>query len=734
MANITSNMRKLAHAGVGLAGLAIALATAPAMAADNATTNAPAADQSSDGGLQEIVVTAQHRSENLLNVPISINAISGSALASGGIGDTTTLVDAVPSLNFTRSGPSGIFVIRGVGTPNGAAGEEGSTAVYVDDVYMPDLAQTVNNFNNIQRVEVLNGPQGTLFGRNATAGLIHIITQDPGDHTAFKGMAGFSNYDTFSGQAYLTTPLADNVGWDIAFTGQNQGKGFGYDPTIRKDVRTDDHWGLRSKLVIKPSANVKVTLAGDYYSTDDTTATYVWQFSPTQQASQNSNSSFPSGTHIRVWGTSAKMEAGLGFANLTSITSYRSLTNTSAFAADGLAIDLFHLSYHSISQSFQQEVRLASTTTEPLSWQVGAFYLHSIATNDQLQAGNLFAGIPASSYGPFAGVQVNAKGVTNSVSAFGESTYAITSTTHLTGGVRWTSDRRQEPESNYTTLSAPGSPLYPNNIVQTQANPDATFDQVTYRAALRQDVIRDVNVYASVNRGFKSGEFNLQSPADPPVKPETIMAYEAGAKAELFDHRLRLNLAIFHYDIDNYQIRSAVGSVSVLANAAKLKSDGIDINTEAAVTPQLHLTAAASWLKSRFSQYGGPGAIYSPTNYLGQIFDATGNQSALSPHFTLDAGGSYTVPLGNDSQLRLNANVTHKSGYFFEADNYLHQNAYTVGNASIEYQVNKQVAFEVWGKNLGNKLYNVEMTSLGFAQTALAAPPRTYGIDFKFDY
>ena len=196
--NLTRNSGFGLQHGVALAGMAMALASAaPAFASDAAADQAKSADS---GQLDEIVVTAQHRSENLRLVPISVNAVTADTLKNAGIANTSQLVQSVPSLNFTRSGPSGIFVIRGVATPNGAAGEEGSTAVYVDDVYMPDLASTVNNFNNIERIEVLNGPQGTLFGRNATGGLIRIITKDPStDRTVFNGEMGYGNYEIFSG-------------------------------------------------------------------------------------------------------------------------------------------------------------------------------------------------------------------------------------------------------------------------------------------------------------------------------------------------------------------------------------------------------------------------------------------------------------------------------------------------------------------------------------------------------
>ena len=703
-----------ARASVSGCAIAMAIASgalcAPAFAAD-------APPPSDSGQLQEIVVTAQHRSENLRQVPIAVTAVSGDALQTGGVPDTSTLVEVAPSVNFTRSGPAGIFVIRGVGTPNGGAGEEGSTAVYVDDVYMPDLPSTVNTFNNIERVEVLNGPQGTLFGRNATAGAIHIITKDPGTETAFKGQIGYGNYDTVSGQAYFTTPLSDKLGWDIAFTGQNQGKGFGYDSTLNTDVRATDYWGLRSKLVFKPGSGLKVTLGGDYYVSDDTTSVYLFPVvnRTPPQSSQNSPANYPSFTRPRSGGVSAKIEGDLGFANLTSITSWRKLALRSAFDVDGSALDLFHLSYYSTSEAFQQEVRLASKGSEPLSWQLGAFYMHGISTMDQTQGGAALRG---------ATIHIVAHGVTDSISGFGEATYALTPTTHLTGGVRWTSDHRNITGSHSDTLF--GSTVLAS---ATPTVPTATFDQVTYRAALRQDITQEINAYVSVNKGFKSGEFNLQSPGDAPVKPETIMAYEAGLKSDLFDRHLHLNLSAYHYDISNYQIRTTIGTHSELANAASVKVNGIDITAEAALTRQLHLTAGATWLRSWFSQFGDGVTNIAPTP--GGI--ATGYDTALAPHFTLDAGATYTVPIGNDGELRFTGNITHKSSYYFEVNPVLQQREYNVGNLSVEYDINKNFGIELWMKNVGNKNYNVEMlTAVG--QGALSAPPQTYGANLKVKF
>ena len=717
--------------------------------------------QSGKTGLEEVIVTAQRRAENLQQVPIAVSAVPADMLDDAGISSTLAITQMVPAVQFTRSGPSGLFFVRGVGTTNAAAGEEGSNAFYVDDVYLPDLGQTINNFNNIERVEVLKGPQGTLFGRNAFGGLVHVVTRDPGEEAVFKGKVSYGNYETANAQFYAGGPLTDTFGLDIAVTGQDQGEGWGKNFTRGTESKTEDYWGVRSKAVYQPSDGLKFTLSGDAYDVKDNTA-LAWRIADgflgtggfRSPGGQDTTSNDPALTHLKIWGASLKIEADLGFATLTSITATRENDNHSYFDTDGGPAPLIRIDYQSGSESFQQELRLASSGTDPLSWQLGAFYLNADASNESGFRGTAFLGVNN-------GQDILAELKTDSYAVFGEATWSITSSTHLTGGVRYTDDTRKFTGSVASVVAGvPGAPVsYPRPGLDPWTN-ELSYGETTYRVALRQDLSDDVNVYASFNHGFKAGSYSLQSPNTPPVEPMFIDAYEIGLKSELFDRSLRLNAAAFHYDISDYQVRSAATATagsSILLNAADVKVDGLDVEFEAAPFDQLSIYGGFTFLDSRYERFAPPqpapfsyprpatcnapgtavpGSVTGPaTGGLLTCFgDATGNETPVAPDFAASIGATYTAQVGEAGELRLSALYSYNSGYVFEPDELLKQGSFNVINASIEYRMNERWAVELWGRNLGDTEWHAQQASTGTGPFATLSAPLTYGVSFKMDY
>ena len=733
--------------GVARAALALGVTTA--------LTGLPAAVQAQDQatveqvGVGDIVVTAQRREENLQDVPISVTAISSDTLQSVNVTGTTGLGQVVPSVQVTSSGPSNIFFVRGVGNTSGNVGEEGANAFYVDGVYLGDLTSAGTKFNNIQRIEVLKGPQGTLFGRNSSGGLVNIITREPGDEANAQGRIGYGNFNTVQGQVYGALPLGENAAIDLALTGKNQAAGFGKNLATGKDVGLGWYWGARSKLVFRPGDATKIVLSGDYYKDHND---YVNGFYLTKGSVGTGGYRYPGDynlntldngyAHIQTYGGSLTIEHEFEFATLTSITAKRGVKVGSGFDADYANLRLVRAFVPSRIKTFQQELRLASASTRPFNWQLGVFYYNAKANVDGFRLTGLAFG------GLNNGTSTRAEMKTDSYAVFGEAGYDLTDTTHLTAGLRYTRDERSYV-GTVTTLQTGAVVAPPGQKLST--------GKVTYRIALRQDLTDQVNVYASYNRGFKSGIFAATgNPADPAVGPQTIDAFEIGLKSQLFDNLVRFNLAGFHYKIDDYQVRSSPApGLTRLFNAATVKVDGIEGELTIAPTDGLTLNFSATYLNSRFDSFpGAPFTYQSPALACGPrtstapsqttgpatgggincIGDASGKKTPLSPTFASAASISYRAKLGGDRELIFNALWNHSSRIYFEPDNRLSQDAYDVVNASIEFRPTPHWGIEAWAANLFDERYYQTGVGGTTGDHSELAPPRTYGVALKFDF
>lgn len=689
-------------------------------------------------GLEEIIVTAQRRQESLQDVPIAVVALTADALEQRGVVDTIALPEVVPSVKYTSSGPSGIFFIRGVGNTNAGLGEEGANAFYVDGVFMPDLFQSVLMFNNIDRVEVLKGPQGTLFGRNSSGGLVHVITREPGQDTEANIKVGYANYDKVTTQAYLGGGLADNLAADIAISTANQGDGWGKNLANGSDVGKGWHGGVRSKMVWTPTDTAKFTLAGDYMKLSSDTSN-LWRLAPgstgmgwppgldtVREPAPGSEfhveSNDPINTRLRVAGVSLTAEFDLEWATLTSITAARTLTNDSGIDVDAGPQPLLAITLDSETSSFQQEFRLASNETDPFSWQTGVFFLKSTAeltgteTTGLLLQGAMFSD--------------DVEQTIESVAVFGEVGYAFTPATHLTAGLRYTRDEI-DLDARRDTIMAPVGVV--SSVVRKDS---ATDEELTWRLALRHDLTDNINIYASYNRGFKSGLFTVMASPWQRVEPQTIDAFEIGMKSEWLDNRLRLNAAAFHYEIDDYQVRAVTGvGNSTLLNAAEVEVDGLEIEFEAVPLDGLSVFGSATWLDSEFAKFpNAPTYLPSPAGGgLEQTVDAKGNDTPLAPSFAGSFGASYSLPV-DTGELRVTGVYSYSGSYYFESDNRLKQPSYGIFNASLAWNPAPHWGIELWGRNLTDKRHYVQKTGQLTGDWAARAAPRTYGVNVSYTY
>ena len=707
-------------------------------------------------GVEDIVVTAQRRNERIQDVPIAITAVTAASAARQGITGTEGLGIAVPTLQFSRqTANGGAPFLRGVGSPSATAGQEAPVAVYVDDVYIGAPSATLFQFNNIESTEVLKGPQGTLFGRNATGGVVNVHTRRPSQEASADATAGFGSYDTYYGSAYLNTPLSPIAAFNFAVAGKDQTKGYGRSIARGDDIYKSKNWGARGQLALDPDPDTSILIAADYfYSRGDigqnvvlapgTLATgggtFVGRYSSLSDPSDFGE------TH--TWGLSAKVERKIGDYTVRSISAWRQSDVEFLLDSDGSlpgrpALISTHV-FNAFVDSFSQEFQVLSPQHNNFKWILGAFYYNSFAGYNPVET----SGAAFATQGGYSGVR--SKQDLNSYAGFGEASYEFLPSTKITAGLRYTSDQYRMEAIVYNGLSPvlPPSPF-------SQAE---TFSKLTYRAILDTKLAPDVLLYGSYSRGFKSGGYNLSTPtkvvgtATVPadvVRPEVLDAFELGLKSDLFDRMIRFNIAVYHYDYKNLQIgRVSNGRVQTV-NAAAARMRGIDIDYSFVPSSRFNLSGGVSVLDAKFTSFpNGPLYVPSPAtctptprttgpltggNTVCSV-DLAGNRTTRAPKLTFSSSATYTLPT-NSGDFSLNGTLYHNSGFFWEPDNRLRQPQHDLLNASLSWIApSKKYEMRVYGKNLLNEYYLAYASESTTRDSYSPEMPRNYGVELTVHY
>ncbi len=720
--------------------------------------------QQSVSVLEEIVVTAQKREENLQNVPIAVTAVSGDTLEKVGITDTFDLKAVAPSLNFsTAIGGLGLPRIRGVGSTGQGPGIENPVATYIDGVYIGSSIGALTSLGDIEQVAVLKGPQGTLFGRNATGGLIQITTRTPSHEFSGDLQATAGNYGTYGGSAYLTGGLSDSLAASVAFKYEDRQDGFGVNTKTGNDVLTQESYSGRAKLLWTPGDNTKVTLSGDVSHVESANPAF-------RPLTRNVRGNFASGgqrdTDADVdpamesdqYGGSLEIRYNFGNAELMSLTAYRNMELYVKFDPDGTTEDEwagvpnangfppfgagfghgYVIENDEFSKQFTQEIQLLSTGEGPFKWAVGAFYMDGEGSYEPaktftaaLTAGNPAFFVPAGSY-----TKLDVKQTLDSYAAFAQGTYSLSTATNLTTGVRYTSDKR-EVTGIRNDVSPTGVPFAvqqpPKGIVESYSD---TFPKTTWRLSLDHRFSPEVMGYASYNRGFRSaayvaGNIGLSTPVENKVlKPEVVDAYEVGLKSDLLDRRVRLNAAGYYYDQQNVQVMQIVSGVQNIYNADGAEIYGLDADLTAAVTNHFTLTTGVNFTHARYTNFTNA-VLSTPQASGGNLLttgDASGKKLQNVPDWTANLGASYAVPtaLGD---FTFTANYYHNDGWPADADNRVNQEAYDLLDGSVWWQSpNDRLSVSLWGKNLTDEFYFQQLGASNFADNGVQASPRTYGV------
>lgn len=696
---------------------------------------AAAPTDESAGQLQDIIVTAQRRSERLQDVPVAISVVTAETIAKMGITGTTALQQTTPGLDITQQGSGATPFLRGVGSPDGTAGSASSVGIYVDGVYMAAQSAELFAFNDIERIEVLKGPQGTLFGENTTGGAIQILTKDP-SHTPSADIGfGFANYRTYRGSLYATTGITDNVAIDVSAYANDSLDGWGHNLVSGNDAYRANDYGIRSKLLWTPDSATEVRLSADYsqarsglgISTMLVPGALSFDGVTTNHGFYNITSGLDPYLTQQFWGGNLNIQHDFDPFRLVSISAYREETTFYRFDYTGTPESIVHADDFNPQHDISQELQLQSLANSRFKWILGGFFLHSSGIRTDVYTG---AAYPPPDYYLQGDYQ------NTTYAGFGQATAEVYTDTRLTAGLRYTKDKRDATSFN-TIGTGP--------VFNALAPPDLTYSKVTYRVSLDHNWTPDVMTYASFNTGFKSGQFNLNGGLNfPPVLPENLKAYEVGLKSEFLDRRVRVNAAVFDYDYNDIQVSFLTSAGQQTLNAAAAKIKGIDGDITLVASPNLTFNGGASYLHGRYTNFpNAPAEFLNPvppdcvtggscggTTAIPGGVNGDGLHTIHTPTFSGFVGVNYNIET-SVGKFDVNGNFSYTDAYFVEVDNRLEQPAQRMLNASAGYTV-ASGAYEVrlWGKNLlAQEYYSFLFSATPFGDEGVAAPPRTYGID-----
>lgn len=742
------------------------------------TTNS----EKEEGGLDVIVVTAQKREQNLQDVPVSVTAIGSEALESQRITTFTDLTKAAPALTVsegTNSNNSTIF-LRGIGTNAFSISAEPSVLVVIDDVATVQQAQAFSGLADIERVEVLRGPQGTLFGKNAAAGVVNIVTKGASDTLTASAQVTQTTDDETRVESSLSGPIGEGgVGFRLnGFYGHRQGHIKNL--TNGKHYNGDESYGVRGKLELPVAPNLEIRLIGDYshQSQLGTARTYRqvsatniagflggYPLGPTLVGITPGRNNYrvrldtdPSSKSETV-SLIGKMALDLGGVELASITAYQDWKYNFDEDVDGTELKAPGATNPIVSQGgpfhakqFSQELRLSSQGGGPLNYLIGAYYANSDTTRSFKR-------------GPIAAfvAEWDAKAGNENIAGFAQFDYSLTDTTRISAGGRLA---HQTIDVRFSRLNPP---LTEGNCGITCTGSSGETS-TTGKISLQQDLADKVMAFASVSSGYKGQGYDVASGFTPakamaPVDSEHSTAYELGVKSRFLDNRVQLNVTGFWTDYRDYQAQAAVispsGAIQLgLNNVGKLRTKGVEVELAAKPIDRWLISGSAAYVDAKIREFPTAdcytGQVVEPTGpgchrvtsggASRNVQDLAGARLANAPRFKFNISTNYDIMLTDAFDGFIGLNYQHQSGVNFDLfqNPLTRQGAYGVFDANIGFKSSDpDRGFKVTGfvNNLFDKHYvsnlaDVRSTYNGIvlSQTLPRNSQRYFGIRVKYQY
>jgi iron complex outermembrane receptor protein len=710
--------------------------------------------------LEEVIVTAQKRSESLQDVPVAVNAFSADTIQEAGINNTADLAVMTPSLHTlnVQSPFTTKLQIRGIGTSQSDPALEPSVGVFVDGVFLGRSGLGMSDLTDIERIEVLQGPQGTLYGKNTNAGAISLFTKRP----SFEGYEGYveasaGNYDMSSLTLAATGPLSDTLAWRLS---GNIHQRDGYlENSGAADGNDADDWNIQGKLLWEPNDRLSMMLGGSHVDRDNTCCVPDATQGDAVQAElakeglpQDKNdprdykvaTSVDSEFALESDTLSLHIDYDMDWGSITSITAWNDYEYTQIVDQDRSQLDVIGGESEFFSgDSLSQELRLDSQLGDDIDYQLGLFYYEQTTQRGDgtttVVLGNDFLTIASQEISPAVGLiaapgdYLFGKGVwdNDTFAIFGQATWHIGERWHLTGGLRWTDEERKADlfSDNVSTAPAVVAGRAISYLSRLSTPVDDTFkrsdDNVDWLLKAAYDIGDDSMVYASASTGTKSGNFNgvNGTPEQREFDDEYTLSYELGAKMTLLDSRMRLNSAIFYTEVEDYQFQQGLpDGGTIVSNAAEVEVSGLDLQLEAAALENLTLTAGLLYMHE-YEVVSGPN---------------DGKKLSTTPDYTANLGATLVFPVADGAlylrgdYMYMDDHVTNNSN---EPDDEAFQDRESL-NAKLGWR-NDNWNLSIWGKNLTDDGYaglTSQIQRFSGSRAYYLTPPRTYGATLRYDF
>jgi iron complex outermembrane recepter protein len=757
----TRSTRSLRSAGRGALASLLAISTGSAGADTGAT---PATDE----GIEEVIVTAQKRAESAQDVGLSMQAVSGEELALRGATAATDLITAVPNVQANYGAGLVSFNVRGIGTNEFAANIDSPVAINVDEIYVSKTYMTSLLMFDLERTEVLYGPQGTLYGRNATGGAVNFLTRRPTAQTSGGVSLSYDDYETVRFEGFVSGTLSGGLTGRLSAMIVDQGRGTYRNSTLDRREGLERKQALRGQLQwAGGETTALLTLFAGQQSGELIPYEGVGVFTPgslaagspvlcpeylagaANGASSNcrrldggypgdadpftSTNNRPHSVDNESYSASLRVEHEFGSATLTSITAYQQFTRQQHEDVEGTPIDFFDVDYYNRVRQVSQELRLSSSGDQRLSYVGGLYY-----GNDKYSQADYFnvAG------GAVAGLLSRFKQDSKAFAAFVHGDYKVSDALSIVAGLRYSRERIGFDGATYLASGLAGDPPQPTTLIlplaaDTRSNTDTDVTWkagVEWRPEVSGNTFDKVMVFANVSTGFRSGSFNAEFvsalSALTTLSPEEITAYEAGIKSSLADRTMQLNASVFHYSFRNGFINvDRPGSpIPATANAAAIRSTGAEVSWLWQPKDEVKVGMATGWLRSRID-----------SDITSAGISLKDKDTVQSPKLTYMAQANWSPQISPTKKLILAADASYRASQYYESNNspMSLEDGYWLANLRVGIGGSDgQWSVAAFVKNLSDTKYRTyvnDVAANGFVLN-IYGPPRTYGVAASYKF